>query len=98
VTELGPVTELERELLELCCMAGERTVVLDEELLEVSPGRAAVDAALNSLLARGLMSTKRVVAGSPRRSDGSRVYEDDWWEVTPAGRAAIGLPPTLPGG
>jgi hypothetical protein len=95
-TELAAMTELERELLELCCMGGERTTVLDEELLEASPGRAVVEAALNSLVARGLMSMKRVIAVSPRRSDGARDYEDAWWEVTPAGRAALGLPETKP--
>jgi hypothetical protein len=89
------LSELERELLELCSMAGERTTVLDEELVDVSPGRAAIEVALTSLVARGLMSTKQVIAASPRRSDGARRYPDDWWHTTPAGRAAIGL--TRPG-
>lgn len=95
-SELTAVTELERELLELCCMGGERTTVLDEELLEASPGRVVVEAALNSLVARGLMSRRRVIAASPRRSDGARDYEDVLWEVTPAGRAALGLPGRKP--
>jgi hypothetical protein len=45
-------TDLERELLELCSMAGEPTTVLDEEMLENSPGRAIVESTLRELLAR----------------------------------------------
>ena len=36
--EVG-LTELERELLELISMAGEPTTVLDEEMLQNSPGQ-----------------------------------------------------------
>jgi hypothetical protein len=80
------LSELERELLELASMAGETTTTLDEEMLESSPGRAVVEATLRGLLGRGLMTTNRgVYAG------GGRVYEDDWWDVTPAGRTAVGL-------
>jgi hypothetical protein len=49
---------------------------------------------LRGLVDRGLMTTTRAVnAGDPRRSDGQRGYGDDWWDLTPAGRAAIGLGP-----
>jgi hypothetical protein len=85
---------LERELLELCSMAGEPTTVLDEEMVASSPGRGDLEVVLRGLADRGLMTTVRAInAADPRRSDGQRVYEDDWWDVTPAGRAAIGLPP-----
>jgi hypothetical protein len=88
------LTGLERELLELCSMAGEPTTVLDEGMLERSPGRAELELVLRGLVERGLMTTTRAVnAGDPRRSDGQRVYEDDWWDLTSAGRAAIGLGP-----
>jgi hypothetical protein len=82
-----PLTPLERELLECCCMAGETTTTLDEEMLQLSPGRAVVEATLRDLLARGLVTTNRDVF-----SDVERVYEDDWWDVTENGRKAIGLP------
>jgi hypothetical protein len=75
-------------------MAGEPTTVLDEEMLESSPGRAVVEATLRGRLARGLLSTERAVnAGQPRRSDGEHVYEDDWWELTLAGRRELGQTP-----
>ncbi len=95
VASLG-LTDLERELLELISMAGEPTTVLDEEMLESSPGRSVVEETLKGLLARGLISTGRAVnAGEPRRSDGERVYEDDWWELTAeAIRTVTGVPPT----
>jgi hypothetical protein len=86
------LTDLQRELLELCSMAGEPTTVLDEEMLESSPGRAKLESTLRGLVEMGLMTTERAVnGGQPRRSDSERVYEDDWWDVTPAGRAAVGL-------
>jgi hypothetical protein len=88
------LTGLERELLELCSMAGEPATVLDDEMFERSPGRTELELALRGLVERGLMTTTRALnAGDPRRSDGQRVYEDDWWALTPAGRAAIGLGP-----
>jgi hypothetical protein len=65
--------------------------VLDEEMLESSPGRVRVEATLRELVDRGLLSTERAInAGLPRRSDGERVYEGHWWCLTKAGRAAIG--------
>lgn len=91
------LTGLERELLECAGTAGETTTTLDEEMLEVSPGRAAVEAALLGLVDRGLMTTEVGIFGGIQRNrdDGRmvrRVYEDDWWAPTPAGRAAVGLP------
>jgi hypothetical protein len=78
-------------------MAGETTTTLDEEMLERSPGRQTVEAALGSLARRGLVTRSRgVYAGQPRCADGERVYEDDWWDLSPAGRDAIGLKPRPP--
>jgi hypothetical protein len=96
-----PLTALERELLELRSISGETTTTLDEEMLAESPGRAAVEAALRGLLARGLLTTKRgIYAGFQYPRDGSRpferTYEDDWWDVTPTGRDAIGPTPRRP--
>lgn len=102
MTEVS-LTELERELLELCSIApnmGETTTTLDEAMLELSPGRRAVETALRGLVDRALMTTARGTFGGMHRfRDGReehRIYEDDWWVLTPAGRAAIGLGP--PGG
>jgi len=66
---------------------GEPTTMLDEEMLESSPGRATVESTLRGLLARGLVRTERAT------NYGEQVYEDDWWIVTEAGRVAIGLSP-----
>jgi hypothetical protein len=97
VNDAPQLTSLERELLEICSMSGETTTTLDEEMLKVSPGRPAVDATLRGLAERGLMTTERGrYTGVQRSRDGrvfNRDYEDDWWDVTPAGRAATGLPP-----
>ena len=88
------LSELERELLGLCSMAGEPTTVLDEEMVASSPGRGELELVLQGLVGRGLMTKARAInAGDPRRSDGQRIYEDDWWDVTSAGRAAIGSAP-----
>jgi hypothetical protein len=105
------LTDLDRELLEAVSWGGSRfgvaTDCVDEELLESSPGRAAVEEALRSLVARGLIRAERT-SGSltlrPRdgihplselgeRNTVHRQYEGDWWILTEAGRAAIGLPP-----
>jgi hypothetical protein len=77
--------DFEREILELCSMAsgGETTTALDEEMLDSSPGRSAVEATLQGLVARGLMTTERVEG-------------EDWWPVTREGRRAIGLPRRRP--
>lgn len=107
------LSELERELLERVGIGGSRfgvsTVCLDEELLESSPGRAAVETTLLDLLARGLVSSEQS-SGSltlrPRdgihplsevaeRKTVQRDYEGAWWILTEAGRAAIGLPPPI---
>jgi hypothetical protein len=89
---------LERELLDICGVSGETTTRLDEEMLDSSPGRATVEAALRSLVARGLMTTVRGtdsgLATSRLGIDRSQPYEDDWWDATEAGRAAVGLRPT----
>jgi hypothetical protein len=94
------LSDFERELLELCSIApymGETTTTLHEEMLSENHDRAAVEASLRSLVARGLMTTSRAIFGGVQRSrDGRvvhRVYEDDWWVVTNKGRAAIGRPP-----
>jgi hypothetical protein len=91
------LTSLERELLELCRMSGETTRSLDKEVLGSSPGRGELETVLHGLVARGLMTTKRgVYAGVERSNAGSpaaRVtYEDDWWDVTAAGRAVLEEP------
>jgi hypothetical protein len=105
------LSDLERELLERVSIGGPRfgvsPVCLDEELLESSPGRAAVEATLRSLLARGLVRSEWAAGGlTLRPRDGihplsevaerktvHREYEGDWWLLTEPGRAAIGLPP-----
>jgi hypothetical protein len=103
VDEFPPLSDLERELLELCSMdvgGGETTTTLDEEMLEVTPGRAVVEATLRGLVARGLMASWRGrYVGTQRNRDGSTVerdYEDNWWPLTEQGRKAIGLPPPRP--
>lgn len=101
--ERPSLNDLERELLELCAIAaymGETTTTLHEEMLSEEHGRDVVEAALRSLVDRGLMTTSRGTYGGMQRSrDGRvehRVYEDDWWVVTDEGRVAIGLPPKDP--
>jgi hypothetical protein len=59
-------------------------------MLDSSPGRSTVEAALRGLLARGLVMTERALFV------GDREYEDDWWVVTGDGRRAIGLPRRRP--
>jgi hypothetical protein len=98
------LTELERELIELCSMAGETTTTLHVEMLQSWHERAVVEAALRGLVRRGLMTTQRgsyagIQRTRPRRAGGRAaieqvVYEDDYWDVTPAGRQAAGLAPT----
>ena len=75
-------------------MSAETTTTLHEEMLESPLDRRIVEEALRALVDRGLMVTYRGVYGGVQRSrDGTppfnRVYEDDWWDVTPAGRHAV---------
>lgn len=93
----GILSELEREVLELCSMSGETTTTLHDEMLKSPPDRATLESTLRGLVVRGLMKTERgEYAGVQRSRDGSRafprVYEDDWWDVTAAGRGAIEIP------
>ncbi len=81
------LTDLERDLLECAADAGETTTTLHEEMLECPPDRLKVESTLRGLVGRGLMTTNRGVYV------GERTYEDDWWDVTPEGWAALGLRP-----
>ena len=79
-------------------------------MLEVSPGRATVEATLRGQVDRGLMRTERTTfMGGMRPRDGvhpraeahlrktvDRVYDDDWWILTESGREAVGLGPKGP--
>lgn len=90
------LSELEREVLELCSMSGETSTTLHEEMLESPPDRATLESTLRGLASRGLMRTERgVYVGVQRSREATRashrVYEGDWWDVTPAGRRAIGI-------
>jgi hypothetical protein len=105
------LSDFQRELLEAVSVGGSRfgvaTDCVDEELLESSPGRKAVEDALRGLRSRGLMWSEwsnSVLTLRPRddiqpldkvseREAVQREYEGDWWIITDAGRAAIGLPP-----
>jgi hypothetical protein len=105
------LTDLERELLEAVSVGGSSfgvaTDCVDEELLESSPGRTAVERALRELAARGLVRGERSWGSlTLRPRDGihplseigqrktvHRDYDGDWWILTEAGRAAIGLGP-----
>jgi hypothetical protein len=87
------LTELDLELLELCSMSPETTTTLHEEMLESPLGRGLVESALRGLVERGLMLTYRGVYGGVHRPrvglPEDRAYEDDWWELTPAGHEAV---------
>jgi hypothetical protein len=94
-----PLTDLERELLTMCGdgSLGETTTWLLETMAS-PPDRATVEATLDGLVARGFMLSERGTYGGPltdpqtgEKTHG--VYDDDWWPVTDAGRAAIGMPP-----
>jgi hypothetical protein len=99
--DANDLTELERELLELCSMdagGGETTTTLYVEMLRSPPDRATLEATLRGLVERGLMQTWPGVYGGDQRDRTTGetshvVYEDDWWPATDAGRAAIGLRP-----
>jgi hypothetical protein len=92
------LTPLERELLQAlgAQSAGETAATL-HDVLAPSPGRIAVETTLRRLLARGLLATDRRTwfGGHQGTRVGraiDRVFGQDWWTVTDAGRAAIGLP------
>lgn len=74
-------------------MSPETTTALHEEMLESSLDRDVVESALHGLVARGLMVTYRDVYGGVHRPRGgdpeSRVYEDDWWQLTAAGEQTV---------
>ncbi len=81
------LSDLERKLL-ACLQVGETTTALHEEMLDSPPDRATIEAALRGLVSRGLLTTERGIDLAPRG-----IYQDDWWDLTSAGRQAIGLPP-----
>jgi hypothetical protein len=97
----GHLSDLERELLEICSADaedGETTTTLYVEMLESPPDRRTLEATLRDLVDRGLMRSWRgtFIGGQRNRRTGestSVAYEDDWWPLTDAGRAAIGLAP-----
>lgn len=97
---MAPLSDLERELLELCSVApsmGETTTTLQEEMLSEEHDRDDVEAVLRSLVDRGLMTTSRGIYGGMQRLRDGRIlytYEDDWWIATDKGRTAIGRPAT----
>lgn len=90
---IPPLTELEIEILENCSMSGETTTTLEEELLEAPMERAALERTLRDLVRRGLLTTCRGTFSGVRRPRGGRsfsdTYEDDWWDVTSEGGAAL---------
>jgi hypothetical protein len=95
------LTDLERELLELCCLdaeGGEPTRALQVEMLDAPIERGDLEAVLTNLVRRGLMRRWRgtyLGVERPRAGGEQRTvdYVDDWWVVTDRGRAAIGVPP-----
>jgi hypothetical protein len=109
---LPELSDFERELLELLELGGSwfgvATASLDEELLAISPGAAAIEAVMGELCDRGLVRSE-LSAGSlslrPRSGVDSehderavvhREFEARWWILTDEGRAAIGLPAAAP--
>jgi hypothetical protein len=81
------LSDLERELLELCSMdaeGGETTTTLYVEMLESPPDRATLEATLRDLVVdRGLMRCWCGTFGGDQRNrwtgETSHVlYEDDW--------------------
>jgi hypothetical protein len=71
------LTDFERELLDAVSVGGSRfgvaTDCVEEELLESSPGREAVEETLRSLVARGLM--RRRSRGQRRRPAPARTAQ-----------------------
>jgi hypothetical protein len=74
-------------------MSPETTTTLHEEMLESPLERRVVESALRRLVDRGLMVTYRSAYAGVHRPRGGApedsVYEDDWWELTSAGRQAV---------
>jgi hypothetical protein len=109
--EDASLTAFERELLEAVSIGGSRfgvaTDCVDEELLEASPGRAAVEQTLRALVTRGLVRSEQSwgsltlrprdgihpLSEAGKRKTVHRDYEGDWWIITDTGWAALGLPP-----
>jgi hypothetical protein len=96
------IAEMERQLLDALLGGGSRfgrPVPLLEEALETepSPGRAAIEATLRGLRARNLVRSEWSHSVlTLNRGDGESVaqeHDGEWWIITDAGRAAIGLPP-----
>ncbi len=89
---------VERELLQRCIFAGgETTTTLDAEMT-ASPGRPVLEKLLKGLVELELMERMWGMDASlttdRRRGEIShRVYEDDCWRTTDAGRSVVGLPP-----
>jgi hypothetical protein len=103
------LSQFERELLELAsnpALMGVSTSDLVDEMLDRPHERIAVEAGLKRLVGRGLTRTERDVgtgvsrpgnmAGRGSGRGMHRVYEDDWWTVTNAGRTELGLAPLPP--
>ena len=84
--DVTPLSDLERELLELCSMdreGGETTTTLYVEMLESPPDRPTLEATLRNLVDRGLMRQRRGTFGGSQRDRATGetshvVYEDDW--------------------
>jgi hypothetical protein len=86
---------------------GVATDSVDEELLAASPGGPEVENTLRSLRARGLVRSEwswgsltlrprdgvHPPSEAGRRKASHREYEGDWWIITDAGWAALGVPP-----
>jgi hypothetical protein len=79
--------------LELCSRSPETTTTLHEEMLESPLDRGLVESGLRGLVDRSLRLTYRGFYVGVHRSRAGppedRLYEDDWWELTPAGHEAV---------
>ena len=93
------LTEFERELLQTCVTGQPTTFICD--MLDSQRDREAVEATLRGLASRGLVTSEHDPWGPTREElvkSGKTdlpeyvTLEDDWWDLTPAGRVAIGLP------
>jgi hypothetical protein len=93
------LTAFQRELLQTCVTGQPTTFIRD--MLEPPRDREEVERTLRSLASRGLMTSEHDPWGPARRElieSGKTdlpeyvTLEEDWWDLTPAGRVAIGLP------